>query len=129
MSWLGRMIGYQKPAASALGPGESKLGDLTVQQIHTFNALLNTFSKTYSFRYDEAMRQDPAFALAMRRDVFIRGLLQERLLPLTRWKWSLVPEDPEHKSQADRAKWYESVVKAQPNLSKKLLYLGHATWY
>src|SRR5262245_19629367 len=116
MSWFGRIFGsYAKPPApqgEARGPQDgTQIGEFTVEHVRTFNALLNTFSRTYSFRYDEAQKRDPEFALKMRRDPFLRALLQERLLPLTRWKWSLIPEDPEHKAQQERAKWYEAAVK------------------
>jgi hypothetical protein len=122
--------GAAKPHPNAdANPYTARLGDVTVEAVRTFNSLLNTFSKTFDFRYDEAMRVDPQFALKMRRDPYLRSLLQERLTPLTRWNWSLKPEDPDHKSQAERAKWYEAAVRRTPKLKKMLLYLGHAAWY
>lgn len=127
MSWIGRILGYAAP--SDYNPYRAKLGHVTVEAVKTFNALLNTFSQTFSFKHDEALRQDPQFALAMRRDPFLRALLQERLMPLTRWKWSVVPEDATHKEELERAKWYEQVLKATPRFSKQRLYLGHAAWF
>ncbi len=139
MSLIGRLgAGFRNavqyawsPRTDLAGPIKDTLnmGNFTVETVKTFQSLLNTFSKTFDFRYDEAMKQSPQFALAMRRDPFYRALLQERLMPLARWKWSLVPPDPMDREQIDRAKWYEKVVRKQPRLSKKLLYLGHAVWY
>jgi hypothetical protein len=129
MSLLGRLWYGKASYAADDNPYRAKLGHVTVEAVKTFNALLNTFSKTFDFRYDEAMRVDPQFALKMRRDPFYRALLQERLMPLTRWKWHIRPEDPTHKEEQDRAKWYEEVIKATPLWSKQQLYLGHATWF
>jgi hypothetical protein len=138
---LAQTLGYARPSLagppSAPGPagiaglptGDFDLGNVTVSQVRTFDALLNTFSKTYSFRYDEAQRQDPAFALQMRREPFLRALEQERLLPLTRWKWQCRPPDPEHPEQAARAKVYEAIIRKTPQLSRQFLYLGQASWY
>lgn len=135
MSRVGRILSYAVGALTgraqpALGANQHRLGELTVEHVTTFNALLNTFSKTYSFRYDEAMRVDPQFALKLAREPYLRALLQERFMPLTRWKWHLVPEDPRHKAQQERAKWYEKVLRKTPRFSKQQLYLGRgAGWY
>lgn len=129
MSWIGRMWYGRASYAAEPNPYDARLGHVTVEAVRTFNSLLNTFSKTFDFRYDEAMRVDPQFALKMRLDPYLRSLLQERLMPLTRWKWVITPEDPTHKPEVERAKWYEEVIRATPRLSKQQLYLGHAAWY
>lgn len=128
---LSRIIPYSRPATDLAGPIRDPfaLGNVTVSQVKTFQALLNTFSKTYDFRYDEALKEDPAFALKMIRDPFYRALMQERIYPLSGWKRSLVPPDATDKQQVERAKWYEKVVHKQPMLSKKINYLGKAIWY
>ena len=58
----------------------------------TFGMVLNIIAKTYSYRWDEALRHLPQNALAMRRDCFIKALLQERKLPTVNRKWQLVPD-------------------------------------
>src|SRR5208282_704776 len=60
----------------------------------TFGMILNTVWKTYSYRWDEALRHLPENALAMRRDAYIRALLQERKLPTVNRTWQLRPDDP-----------------------------------
>src|SRR5262245_16919601 len=129
MSWFGRLWYGRAAYQAESNPYRARLGNVTVEAVRTYNALLNTFSKTFDFRYDEAMRVDPQFALKVRRDPFLRALLQERLMPLTRWKWSLKPPDQKAKDQLDRAAWYEAVIRKTPHFSKQQLYLGHAAWY
>jgi hypothetical protein len=77
----------------------------------TFAAIYNALSGTYSFRYDEALKRLPADALAMRRDVYIRSLLQERALPTARRKWSVARDDPKDKTQQQLAQKVERAIK------------------
>lgn len=62
---------------------------MLIPQYRTFNALYNTFSRMHSHRFDEAIRDAQANADEMERDAFVWSLIQERVLPLTRWKWEV----------------------------------------
>lgn len=59
-----------------------------------FSMVVNAASRVYSYRFDEAMRDNRTNALATRRDTFVRALMEERLLPTINRKWQLkVPND------------------------------------
>jgi hypothetical protein len=75
------------------------LDGLTLPHALNFQALYNNYSKAYSFRWDEAMRDNRNNALAMRRDVFIRSLMQERFLPTANLAWSLEVDEPNDPAQ------------------------------
>jgi len=96
----------------------------------TFGYILNTVAKTYSFRWDEALKHLPANALAMRRDCYLRSLLQERVLPTVNRAWQIVPaedpDDPEAKRDAEMAT--QSTKKIR-RFKRMLRYLMEAPWY
>src|ERR1700734_322309 len=60
----------------------------------SFGSILNTIAKTYSYRWDEALRHLPENALAMRRDAYVKSLLQERKMPTVNRSWQLVADNP-----------------------------------
>jgi len=50
-------------------------GGFLVPQARSFSMIVNSSNRVYSYRYDEAMRDNFVQARAMRRDAFLRGLL------------------------------------------------------
>src|SRR5579862_7694969 len=80
----------------------------------SFAAIWNNITKIYSYRWDEALRHQPENALAMRRDCYIRSLLQERALPTVNRKWQLVPEDTKDPVQRATAKTLTAIVLRTP---------------
>lgn len=95
---------------NGVGPDPLVMDGLPLPHALNFQSLYNNYSKTYSFRWDEAMRDNRNNALAMRRDVFIRSLMQERILPTANLPWSLEVDEPNDPAQ----KW------AQDHLTKAL---------
>ncbi len=94
-----------------------------------FASVLNTVSKTYSYRWDEALKDSPANALAMRRDAYYLGLLQERVAPTAGLNWHVkVP-----KSAGNKGEWVKerltAAVEAVPDLTGFLLNQLEALWY
>ena len=65
----------------------------------SFGSLLNTIARTYSFRWNEALRHLPQNALAMRREAFIKSMLQERKMPTINRTWQLKADDPKDPRQ------------------------------
>lgn len=101
-----------------------------VPHVVTFASIWNQFSKTYSYRWDEALRHLPTNALAMRRDCYNRSLLQERTMPTVNRKWQIVGEDQNDEVQKATGKALTSIVKQTPNLKRLLYYLIEgALWY
>jgi hypothetical protein len=67
---------------------------LLVPQARQFNMIVNSVTRFFSYRFDEAMRDSWVDARAMLRDAFIRRLVLERLYPTVNRKWQLkVPND------------------------------------
>src|SRR5579862_3764594 len=84
----------------------------------TFAAIWNNITKIYSYRWDEALRHQPENALAMRRDCYIRSLLQERVLPTVNRKWQIVPEDANDSVQKATAKTLTAIVIRTPRFKR-----------
>lgn len=72
---------------------------LLIPQARSFTTILNSATRVYSYRFDEAMRDNQVNARAMRRDAFIRGLLEERILPTINRKWQLEVDDDRNSEQ------------------------------
>lgn len=113
---------------SATRSGDSP-SDVPAPHVYTFAAVLNQFSRTYSYRSDEALRHSASNALAMRRDCFLRALEQERLLPTSRRKWQLEVDDDADKRQKQVREGLARVVQATKKFRKLRKYLLLATWY
>jgi 2'-5' RNA ligase len=100
-----------------------------IPHVLTFGGILNQVSQTYSFRYDEAIRNQPDHALAMRRDSYIRSLLQERAVPTANRKWKIATEDPKDRLQRATAAAMTAIVKRTPKWRRFVKYLMEAIWY
>lgn len=101
----------------------------------TFQGVYNLFSKTYSYKWDEAVRRGLADAAAMKNDTYFRALMQERLTPLGLWDWTIAadkdplnPKDPYSEEKAKVAKMLDAECRATPNLMKFRRSLGWAAW-
>ena len=88
---------------------ESKLPDgtpmvgpdgLLVPAARTFASIVNSGTKVYSFRFDEAMRDNFVAARAMKRDAFLLGLFEERVLPTVNREFTLEVDDDRDPEQA-----------------------------
>jgi hypothetical protein len=110
---------------------EAALGsdDRAAPHVLTFGQLMNTVWKTYSYRYDEALRNNPADALAMRRDCYFRSLLQERLLPTARRKWQLEVDSPNDPNQKLVRDGLTTSIKSITRFARMRRYLLEAEWY
>lgn len=100
-----------------------------VPHVYSFNALINSASRIYSYRYDEALRHMQSNALAMRRDAFIESLLQERYFPTSQRNWSVKVPDPNNAYQAYVAKCITNGLRAIPRFNSLRYNLLEAVWY
>lgn len=117
--------------AQALGPD-----GFLLPHHRTFQAVYNLFSKTYSYRWDEAVRHGLENAQAMRRDTYFRALMAERLDPLGHWDWDvqadpdpLNPKDPYSADKALVARMLRAEAAACPDLMKFRRHLGWCAWF
>src|ERR1700722_20443200 len=83
----------------------------------TFAAVWNTFTRTYRYSWDEAIKHSPTNALTMRRDAFIMGCLQERYLQVAQLPWHL---DAMHSLSAQVLNTAQNVAIHDPGLSAAL---------
>lgn len=72
---------------------------LLVPPGRSFSMIVNAATKVFSYRFDEAMRDNFVNARAMRRDAFLRGLLEERILPTINRRWQLKVKDDKDPDQ------------------------------
>lgn len=108
---------------------ELKNTGFALHQVSTFSGIVGSVSKSYRWAFDEALRNSPANALAMRRDGTVMALLRERQMPTANSKWHLEPEDPKDPHQQEIAEALTDIVKAIPRFSKFRLQLLEALWF
>ncbi len=80
-----------------------------------FSTILNSGTRVYSYRFDEAMRDNQIGARAMRRDAFLEGLFEERILPTINREWQLEVDDAENPKQRQVRDGLTQVIKAIPD--------------
>lgn len=73
---------------------------LLVPPGRSFSMIVNAATKIFSHRFDEAMRDNFVNARAMRRDAFLRGLFEERILPTINREWILEVDDDRDPEQS-----------------------------
>ncbi len=84
----------------------------------TFSSVLNGVWKTYSHRFDEAMRDSKENAQAMRRDAYYIGLVQERVTPTTNLPHTIRVEDAADPEQ----------VRVRDDIARCVARVPHWTW-
>lgn len=112
----------------ALNPAKDGNGEL-IPHVYTFNSIFNSVAKVYSYRWDEAVRHNPENALAMRRDCYIRSLLQERSVPTVNREWNIKGDNPNDPVQKATASHLKMIVKKTPKFKRMLKYLLEAMWF
>jgi hypothetical protein len=95
----------------------------------SFASVINTVTQVYSYRWDEALKDSPANALANKRDAYYLGLLQERVAGVVGLNWRVkVP-----KSSGRKGQWVTerltAAVEAVPDFLGMLLNQSEAVWY
>lgn len=142
-SFGGSAVATAPQSAAARPPDHSAIDrqaldgrGMLVPHYQTFQGIYNLFSKTYSYRFDEAVRHGLENARSMRNDTYFRGLLQERLGPLGRWKWEVAadpdplnPKDPYSADKETVGRMLTAEAKATPDLMKFRRHLGWCAWY
>lgn len=97
--------------------------------VYGFASVWNVASKTYSWRWDEAYRRSRQDAIAMTRDCWLMGMVNERRFPTSQRPWNLVPEDPDKAEQVDTCKYLTKCIEAPGNFETMLFDLLWSIWY
>lgn len=95
----------------------------------TFAAIWNTFTRTYRYNWDEAVKHSAANALTMRRDAFVTGCLQERYLQVAQLPWHLEPENANDPNQSTITAALTDILKATDRWHHFTMQLVEAIWY
>lgn len=93
-------------------------------------AMVQTSYQTYLHgRADEATRNDPELARAMRRDASIEGPLEERYLGTASLPWHIEIEDDKHPVRKAIQTNITKVIQSTPRLQELIFNLLEAIWY
>ncbi|OAI39582.1 hypothetical protein AYO40_01070 [Planctomycetaceae bacterium SCGC AG-212-D15] len=104
-------------------------GVFTLPHVITFSSVFGSAYRTYSWRWDEAYKNSRCDALAMRRDAFLMGILQERILASSQLNWHIECEDPKDQRQRKCAEFITNLIRRMRGLPKFFYNLQDATWY
>ena len=111
------------------GVVSSNNGGFLLPHQRTFSSIFNSYIKGYRSTWDEAIKHSRTNALAMRRDAFILGCLQERYLQVAQLKWHLEPEDQRDPVQKEVAQELTKVIQATKAWHHFTMQLAEAIWY
>lgn len=127
-----------------IGPGQNvslkdfKLTDGTpligpdgflIPQARSFATIVNSGTRVYSYRFDEAMRDNWINARAMRRDAFIRGLMEERILPTINREFTVEVDDERDPEQQFVRDGMLRILRSIPNFDALKRALLDAVWF
>ncbi|CAM6002961.1 unnamed protein product [Sphagnum balticum] len=122
-------MGYpgNKPSSpGSLPPGD---GRYSVPNFLSFAALVRSAAKAFLYSSDEALRDSPTNARAMKRDPILWGALLRVWRPIAQLSWSLEPEDETNPAEVEAAKLIEYVIERTPHFQRLKMYLLQAIWY
>lgn len=118
--------GSTPSSPSGLPPGG---GHYSVPNFLSFSALVRSASKAFLYSSDEALRDSPTNALAMKRDPILCGALLRVWRPVAQLGWSLAPDDETNPAEVEAARLVEYCIKKTPNFQRLKMYLLQASWY
>lgn len=114
----------EKPLEQA----EDGNGEL-IPHVYTFASIWNTVNKTYSYRWDEAVRDNPQNAIAIERDCYIDSLRQERCMATVNREWDIKGDNSKDPVQKACGSHLKSMIMQIPRFKRMLEYLNNgATW-
>jgi 2'-5' RNA ligase len=100
-----------------------------VPPARSFQMVLNSATRVMSYRFDEAMRDNFVNARAMRRDAFLRGLLEERILPTINRRWQITSPDDRDPNQKTVRDLVTRVLEATPDFDALRRALLDGIWF
>jgi 8-oxo-dGTP pyrophosphatase MutT (NUDIX family) len=118
------------PDGRPLANDEKPYDAFALPHVLTYGSLFNAAQRTYWHdRFDEAMRFSREAALAMRRDPYLLGLVQERKLAISSLNWHLEVPDDKHPKQVEVREHLTKALKGIPFLHRLVYALLDAIWY
>ena len=102
---------------------------LLIPPARSFSMIVNAANRIYSYRSDEAMRDNFVAARAMRRDAFIRALLEERILPTINRRWQLEVDDDTDPEQVHVRDELTKILEAIPDFDAMKRAMLDGVWF
>lgn len=124
-----RELGFPGPKPPP--PGEMPPGDgrYAVPNFLSFSALVRSAAKAYLYTTDEALRDSPQNALAMRRDPVLWGAILQRTRPTAQLSWHITPDDETNPVEQEAAKLVTYCIERIPRFQKMKMQLLQAIWF
>lgn len=124
-----RERGYPAPEPRPVTDLAPNMGQFSVPQFLTFSGLVNMVTRTFRSTFDEAMRESPHNARAMRRDPVLMDALRSRQIPVCQLAHHLEPMDETDPVQMYAAANVTGIIKQIPRFHWMKLQLLESTWY
>lgn len=122
--------GQPLTSSQAWGKRTQEYGEFAVPHVVTFSSLLGRAWRTYRInRADEAMKHGREEALAMKRDAYLQGLLQERKLAVANRPWRIEVDNERDPRQKQVKEGITRVIKDTWRLNRLRYYLHEGIWY
>ncbi len=116
----------EPPINQFVGPNN---GTYPVPQYLTFSGLVNQVTRTFRYTTDEALRESPSNARAMRRDPVLMDALRSRQIPTCQLSHHLEPQDDTDPQQLYASANVTQIIKEIPHFQWMKMQLLEATWY
>lgn len=124
-----RELGYP-PVEPKVNPNFApNFGEIAVPQFLTFSGLVNMVTRTFKYTFDEAMKESPNNARAMRRDPVCMDALRARQIPVVQLAHHLKPRDDTDPQQLYAAANVQGIIEDIPYLHWLKLQQSEAVWY
>ena len=114
------------PEPGSLPPGGG--GYSTPAFLH-FSSLVRSAARAYPWQFDEALRDNPQNARAMRRDAVLWAALRARQMPTAQLSYHIEPHDETDPAEAEAAKLVTEILDNIPKFQKLKMLLLEAVWY
>lgn len=103
---------------------------MALPHVLTFSSIIGSAWRAYYHgQQDDAIRNDPEFAIAMRRDPLLMAMLQERKHATISRKWHIEVNDPKDPAQKAMANGLKMLVDRIPRKRQMFSYLLEAIWF
>jgi hypothetical protein len=104
-------------------------GRVEMGHYQTFSQIVNYASRTYRWRFDEALRHNRENALAIRRDPVVMDALRSRQIPTAQLEWHLESENDQDTRQQEAVTTLTEIIKSIPRFQTLKMHLLEALWW
>ena len=110
-------------------PKKGQYDSFPLPNVITQASLISSAWRTYMHQWDESIKKCREDALAMRRDSFFRGLLQERKLASTGLKWEIEVDNEKDPTEKALKDGLTAIINRISRFQQLRYYLAEKIWY